>query len=132
MNKIGKKIWIFPDAYLPSKGHAYETSNDGFQYGHESLCILNISNYEAILKISFYFEDTDPYKNFEKKIDPQRSLHLRLDNLDLPNFGKLEREKPYSILLKSNIKIVAQLSRLDTTTKYNSFMTVMGWGEDDR
>ena len=43
---------------------------------------------------------------------------------------KLLREKPYSIILKSDIKVVAQLSRLDTTSQYNSFMTSLGWGTD--
>jgi len=41
---------------------------------------------------------------------------------------KLPREKPYSIVLKSDIEVVAQLSRLDTTSDKNAFMTTMGWG----
>ena len=39
MNDLGKKIWVFPDAFLPLEGEAYKTSNSGNQYSHESLCI---------------------------------------------------------------------------------------------
>jgi len=55
-------------------------------------------------------------------------LHLRLDHLEIDGV-KLPREKPYSIVLKSDIEVVAQLSRLDTTSDKNAFMTTMGWGD---
>ena len=128
MNEIGKNIWVFPDAYLPAKGQPYKTSCTGDQFSHESLCMINASEKDALVKISFYYEDQDPYENYEHKVEAKRSLHLRLDKLVLPNYGNLKLEIPYSIIVKSNIKIVAQLSRLDTTSNYNSFMTSLGWG----
>ena len=131
MNDIGKKIWIFPDAFLPAKGHPYKTLKNGDQFGHESLCMLNSSNKDALLNISFYYENKEPLENYEHTLKAKRSLHLRLDNITLLNNQKLLREVPYSIILKSNIKIVAQLSRLDTTSDHNSFMTSLGWGEGD-
>ena len=63
-------------------------------------------------------------------MDAERSLHLRLDKINIPNYGYLPREKPYSIIVKSDKNVVIQLSRLDTTSKYNSFMSVLGWGDD--
>ena len=44
--------------------------------------------------------------------------------------SRLPREVPYSIILKSKLKVVAQLSRLDTTSNNNAFMTSLGWGSD--
>tara|TARA_Y100001970_G_C13762308_1_gene616372 strand:- start:247 stop:639 length:393 start_codon:yes stop_codon:yes gene_type:complete len=129
MSELGKKIWIFPDAYLPAKGNPYKTSSDGDQYSHESLCIVNYSINDANLIIDFLFEDEDPLENFKTIIKAKKSLHLRLDDITINNMY-LPREKPYSIVLKSDLKVVAQLSRLDTTSKYNSFMTVLGWGVD--
>ena len=128
MSEIGKKIWVFPDAYLPAKGNAYKTSSSGNQYSHESLCIVNYSLKDANLVIDFLYEDEEPKENFKTIIGAKKSLHLRLDNIRV-NDMYLPREKPYSIILKSDIKIVAQLSRLDTTSEFNSFMTAMGWGE---
>ena len=130
MSDIGKKIWIFPDAFLPAKGRPYKISKNKDQFGHESLCMVNSSDTDALLNISFYYEDREPLVNYEHVLKAKRSLHLRLDNITLNN-QKLLREVPYSIILKSNIKIVAQLSRLDTTSYHNSFMTSLGWGEGD-
>jgi hypothetical protein len=131
MSDIGKKVWIFPDAFLPAKGYPYKMAKNDDQFGHESLCMLNSSNNDALLNISFYYEDRDPINNYEHTLKAKRSLHLRLDKIVLLNNQKLLKEVPYSIILKSNIKIVAQLSRLDTTSDHNSFMTSLGWGEDN-
>ena len=127
MSELGKKIWVFPDAYLPAKGNPYKTSSAGDQYSHESLCIVNYGINDANLIIDFLFEDQKPIENFKTIIGAKKSLHLRLDNIIVQGMN-LPREKPYSIVLKSDINIVAQLSRLDTTSQHNSFMTVMGWG----
>ena len=129
MSEIGKKIWIFPDAYLPATGNPYKTSSSGDQYSHESLCIVNYSLTNANLVVDFLYEDEKPIENYKTIIEAKKSLHLRLDNIKIKGMN-LPREKPYSIVLKSDIKIVAQLSRLDTTSQYNSFMTAMGWGTD--
>jgi hypothetical protein len=129
MNDLGKKIWVFPDAFLPLEGEAYKTTNSGNQYSHESLCIVNSSSSIANLNIDFLYEDDDPIENYKTTIGIKRSLHLRLDQIEIKG-KKLLREKPYSIILKSDIKVVAQLSRLDTTSQYNAFMTSLGWGTD--
>ena len=117
--KIGKKIWIFPDAYLPSKGKIYPSSSKSKVYGHESLCIINPNLAKIKLEINFYFENDKPIKGFTESVDAERSLHLRLDKINIPNYGSLQREKPYSIIVKSDKNVVIQLSRLDTTSKYN-------------
>ena len=92
MNDLGKKIWVFPDAFLPLEGEPYKTTNSGNQYSHESLCIVNSSNSIANLSIDFLYEDEDPIENFQTTIGARRSLHLRLDKIDI-NGKKLRREK---------------------------------------
>ena len=128
--KIGKKIWIFPDAYLPPKGAIYPSSSKLKVYGHESLCIINPNLVKIKLEINFDFESDKPIKGFTKSIGAERCLHLRLDKINIPNYGYLPREKSYSIIVKSDKNVVIQLSRLDTTSKFNSFMSVLGWGDD--
>ena len=90
---------------------------------------VNYALKDANLIIDFLYEDIEPINDFKTIIGSKKSLHLRLDNITV-NGMNLPREKPYSIVLKSDIKIVAQLSRLDTTSEYNSFMTALGWGTD--
>jgi hypothetical protein len=128
MNNLGKNIWVFPDAFLPLEGKPYKTTSSGDQYSHESLCIVNSNDDNSDLNITFLFEDRDPIENFKCNIKAKRSLHLRLDNIIFDDGKKIPREKPYSIILQSSLKVVAQLSRLDTTSNYNAFMTSLGWG----
>ena len=126
---LGKKVWAFPDAFLPAKGHPYKTSSHGDQFGHESLCIIHYDQNTANIVLDLLYEDQDPIENYTFNMQGKRSIHLRIDDIGV-NGQKLPREKPYSIVLKSNINVVAQLSRLDTTSEHNAFMTAMGWGSD--
>ena len=114
---------------MPAKGHPYKTSSHGDQFGHESLCIINYDQNTANIVLDFLYEDQDPIENYTFNMQGKRSIHLRIDDIEV-NGQKLPREKPYSIVLKSNINVVAQLSRLDTTSEHNAFMTAMGWGSD--
>ena len=98
-------------------------------YKRQSLCIINYDQNPANIVLDFLYEDQDPIENYTFTLRGKRSIHLRIDDIEVNN-EKLPREKPYSIVLKSNINIVAQLSRLDTTSEHNAFMTAMGWGSD--
>ena len=51
---LGKKIWAFPDAFLPAKGHPYKTTNHGDQFSHESLCIINYDKNSAEIVLDFF------------------------------------------------------------------------------
>jgi hypothetical protein len=83
MNDLGKKIWVFPDAFLPLEGEVYKTTNSGNQYSHESLCIVNSSSLIANLSIDFLYEDDDPIENYKNTVGIKRSLHLRLDKIQI-------------------------------------------------
>ena len=59
MSELGKKIWVFPDAYLPAKGNPYKTSSSGDQFSHESLCIVNYALKDANLIIDTGAQNID-------------------------------------------------------------------------
>ena len=61
---LGKKVWAFPDAFLPAEGHPYKTTDHGDQFGHESLCIVNYSTQDANIQLDFLYEDQDPIENY--------------------------------------------------------------------
>ena len=61
---LGKKVWAFPDAFLPATGHPYKTTNHGDQFGHESLCIINYDQNPAEIVLDFLYEDQDPIENY--------------------------------------------------------------------
>ncbi len=117
----GARRWYFPDGYLP-KGRKNDLSS------HESICILNANEEDAEIKITLFFEDEDPI-SFEVTVPSRRDIHIRLDKKEIVGF-KLPREKPYGVMLESNIPIIAQLSRMDVSEDHYTLMTTIGYWED--
>jgi len=116
----GALVWLFPDGYIPSRGR-------GKLLGHEALCILNTNEVEAEVLLDIYFEDRDPIEGVGPiKVPPKRTKHIRLDRVDEVGV-EIPRETPYAIRVRSNVKIVAQLSRMDVTQPNLALMTTMGF-----
>jgi hypothetical protein len=110
----GARVWLIPDGFIPEE-------SSGSQESHEAVCVLNTSaEEEARLSISFYFEDREPVRNAEVIVPPERTRHIRTDQL-----GEIPRGVPYAIRAESSIPVVVQCSRMDTTQPALSLMTAM-------
>lgn len=119
----GAKTWYFPDGYLPEK------TNNGEMEAHEALMLFNANEQEAEVLIDIYFSDRDPVKDISLKVGAERIKTLRLDDpkdiggLDIPVLTQ------YSIRVRSNINLVAQFGRLDTTQTNMAYYGCIGYGE---
>lgn len=118
----GARVWIVPDNYLPTP------INDGQVYqSHEALCVLNTGSADAELLIDFYFEDRPPMMDIPVRVGAQRTLHIRLDRPDHLNGVALPRDVPFASRIRSNVPVVVQHSRLDTTQANMTLMTTMAY-----
>ncbi len=115
MSSEGARVWLVPDGFIPEE-------SSGSQESHEAICVLNTSEEEARLSIAFYFEDRVPIKDVRAVVSPERTLHLRTDRL-----GEIPRGVPYAIRVESNIPVVVQCSRMDTTQPALSLMSAMAY-----
>ena len=113
----GARVWLIPDGYIPE-------ASSGSQESHEAICVLNTSNEEARLVISFYFEDRDPIKDVAVAVPAERTRHVRTDGLE---GATIPRGVPYAIRLESNVPVTVQCSRMDTTQPALSLMTAMAY-----
>ena len=120
MKAYGEKTWLIPDTYLNS------VSKNG-NISHESICVLNTSDTDAQIKITLYFEDRGKRDDFESFCGAGRTHHIRLDKIRSKNGEPIPRDVPYAILVESNINIVVQYSRLDTSAAEMALMTTMGY-----
>jgi hypothetical protein len=111
----GTRVWLIPDGFIPEE-------SSGSQESHEAICVLNTSTEEARLSISFYFEDREPVKDVEAIVPPERTRHVRTDELD---GVEIPRGVPYAMRVESSIPVVIQCSRMDTTQAALSLMTAM-------
>jgi hypothetical protein len=113
----GKRKWFVPDAFLP------ETSS-GDAVSHEAACLLNASDEDARVRFTFYFEDRGPVGPIELRLNARRTRHVRLDDPDAIAGVELPRGVPYAYTVDSDVPIVLQHSRLDTSAGYTLFTTI--------
>lgn len=116
----GKCTWFIPDAFYPEK-------DNGDYVSHEAVCVLNTGDTDADIKLTLYFEDREPETGFSAKCGARRTHHIRLDKIVGEGGKKIQRGIPYAILVESNVPIVCQYSRLDTTQSEMSFMGLIAY-----
>ncbi|MFX3633341.1 MAG: sensory rhodopsin transducer [Candidatus Pristimantibacillus sp.] len=115
----GEKLWYIPDGYIPEK-------SSGELLSHESICVLNCSSEEALLKITIFYEDREPLEDIMVVIPPRRTKHIRTSSLAREGMS-IPVGVPYAIEVVSDIPVVVQYSRLDSTQAENALMSVLAF-----
>jgi hypothetical protein len=119
-NLYGSKLWFFPDCYYPER-------SSGVFPSHEAICVLNPGEKDAEIKFTLYFEDRDKLGEFKAECGAERTNHIRMDKIRDVNGNGVPKGIPYAIMLESNVNIIAQYSRMDTTQAEMALMTTMGY-----
>ena len=120
----GKRHWFVPDAYLPDAGPLPDGS-----VSHEAACLLNVGDEEARVTLTFYFEDRDPLGPVELRLAARRTWHVRLDDPGQLGGLELPRGVPYAYAAESDVPVVLQHSRLDTSAGGYTLFTSIAYGE---
>jgi hypothetical protein len=117
---IGAKVWLIADSYLPDRSTGDLTS-------HESACILNLNRRPAKLKITVYFEDREPLTGLKAECPAQRTAHVPLKSLKNRRGEMIPLAKPMALMVESNVEVVVQHTRLDTSQPALALMTTLGF-----
>ncbi len=123
MKAYGKKVWIVPEGYIPQSSNG---SKPGLT-SHESISILNTSGMVATITLTIYYIDRDPVGPYKIAVAPRRSKHVRFNDLTDPE--PIPRATEYSSLIKSDIPIVVQHTRLDSRQSENALLSTIAYGE---
>ncbi|MGI8541745.1 MAG: sensory rhodopsin transducer [Rubrobacteraceae bacterium] len=115
----GARVWLIPDGFIPEE-------SSGSQESHEAICVLNASERDAKVSISFYFEDREPIKDVPVEVPAERTRHIRTEGVEVP------RGVPYAVRVESDVPITVQHSRMDATQTALSLMTAMAYPVVDR
>lgn len=110
MKSSGAKEWVFADGWLPGKNPC----PSGLE-AHEALMILNTGATPAHIELDFYFDDRVPVKNVPVKVEAERVKCLRLDRPDEIGGLAIPPMTQYALRVRSDVKVVVQFGRLDTT-----------------
>ena len=82
---------------------------------------------KANIKLNLFFIDKPPIKNIKLEVKGERVNCFRLDRPSEIGGIKISRENQYSIMVESDVPVIAQYGRLDTTQTNMAFYTVMGF-----
>jgi hypothetical protein len=118
---VGHKIWVIPEGFIPgeSTGPAPEFTS------HETACILNTGDTEANIEITIYFTDKEPVGPYKIKLAARRTVHLRFNELKDPE--EIPRDTDYASVIKSDVPVVVQHTRLDSRQAENALLTTIAF-----
>ncbi|MBE0338601.1 hypothetical protein E4V51_11545 [Paenibacillus sp. 28ISP30-2] len=115
----GSLFWVIPDGYIPPESR-------GELLSHESICVLNCGTRGAKLSIDIYFEDCEPLEGLIEVVEGRRTRHIRTASLERDG-ERIPAGIPYAITVTSDVPVIVQYSRLDTTQPELALMSVMAY-----
>ncbi len=117
---VGSRTWYIPDAYYP-------VESSGKYPSHEAICVLNPGPRDAVLEITLYFEDREKMGGFRAVCKAERANHVRLDMIKNDRGEGVPRGVPYAIMVRSDVEVIIQYSRMDTSQAEMALMTTMAY-----
>lgn len=118
---IGVKEWVIAEGYIPAESHGPEPQ----MTSHETVCILNPSDQNADIEITIYYSDREPVGPYRVTVPARRTRHLRFNDLREPE--PIPRDTDYSSVIRSNVPIVAQHTRLDSRQARNALLSTIAF-----
>jgi hypothetical protein len=92
---------------------------------HETVCILNSSDQDAHIEITIYYSNREPVGPYKITVPARRTQHIRFNNLKDPE--PIPRDTDYSSVIRSDVPIVAQHTRLDSRQSENALLSTMAY-----
>ena len=123
MEALGKKNWVIAEGYIPKES----TGTSREFLSHETACILNTSDEPAKVEITIFFSDKEPVGPYKITVEPKRTKHLRFNDLEDPQ--KVPLGTDYASVIKSNIPIVVQHTRLDSRQAENALLSTIAYSQ---
>ena len=123
-NSIGRKRWAIAEGYIPgwSRGPKPE------MLSHETACILNTNDSDAHVRITIFYSDREPVGPYELVVPARRVKHVRYNDLEDPE--PIPSGTDYASLIKSDVPVVVQHTRLDSRQAENALARTIAFGAE--
>jgi len=118
---LGVREWVIAEGYIPSESHGPRPE----MTSHETVCILNAGDQDAHIEITIYYSNRDPIGPYRVTVPARRTNHIRFNNLKDPE--PIPRDTNYSSVIRSDVPIVAQHTRLDSRQSANALLSTMAY-----
>jgi hypothetical protein len=123
MDAIGRRRWAIPEGYIPSESKF----SDRALVSHETACILNAGDRDAMVAITIYFADREPVGPYRVSVGARRTLHLRFNDLNDPQ--PIPRDTDYASVFESDLPIIVQHTRLDSRRAELALLSTVAYAE---
>lgn len=120
-NFVGVKQWVIAEGYIPGESHGPQPQ----MTSHETVCILNASDHDAHVEITIYFSNREPVGPYRLTVPARRTRHVRFNDLKEP--APIPRDTDYSSVIRSDVPIVAQHTRLDSRQNANALLSTIAY-----
>jgi len=121
MSEVGRRIWAIAEGYIPPSS----TSDTRELTSHETVCILNASQAPAHVEIMIYFADRVPVGPYKIELPPERTRHVRFNDLKDP--APVPVNTDFSSVISSDVPIVVQHTRLDSRQAALALLSTMAF-----
>jgi hypothetical protein len=117
---VGHRTWAIPEGYIPGR-----SSGPDDMQSHETVCLLNTGDQDAVVELTAYFADRDPAGPYRLTVPAERTLHQWLNELEDPE--PIPPDTDYAIVVRSDVPIVVQHTRLDSRQAENALLSTMAF-----
>ena len=119
--ELGQHCWAIAEGFIPSVSHGPEPE----MTSHETACLLNPNGRQAHVEIKIYFSDRRPAGPYRVTVAAERTKHLRFNELSDPE--PIPRDTDYASVLRSDVPIIVQQTRLDSRQPANALLTTVAY-----
>lgn len=121
MEELGRTSWVIAEGYIPSGGTGVGPALES----HETACLLNTSDRDAQVEITLYFTDREPVGPYRVIVPARRTVHQRFNDLADPE--PVPRDTAYASVIRSDVPVVVQHSRLDSRQAELALLSTIAW-----
>ena len=124
MAQIGHKTWAIAGGRVPLNS----TGREPEYTSCDDVCILNTSDKAAEIKLTIYFEDKEPQGAYQITVPAQRMRRIKFN--DLINPLPIPLDTDYACTIESNVAVVVQFNRRDTSQQANAITSMPAFYSD--
>jgi hypothetical protein len=117
---IGHRTWAIAEGYIPGRSTGPEDLES-----HETVCLLNTGDQDAEVELTVFFSDREPAGPYRIRVPARRTVHQWVNELDDPE--PIPTDTDYAMVLRSDVPIVVQHSRLDSRASANALLTTVAF-----
>jgi hypothetical protein len=118
---IGALRWTIAAGSAPSQS----TGPEPVFTSHDALSLLNTSDALANVRFTVLYAERDPVGLYRLGVAPRRLRRIRINDLIFPEAVRLD--EAYGLCIESDVPIVVQFTRQDTSASANARMLGTAW-----